>query len=467
MYFNELRFFAFFAIVFAVHWTLRGQGARKNWLLLVSYAFYSAWDWRFLGLIVLSTLVDYAAGLALEREGATRRARRLWMLGSLIVNLGVLGLFKYFDFFVTQAADLIGALGFEAHVNTLGWLLPVGISFYTFQTLSYTIDVYRGKLATCHNLRDFALFVAFFPQLVAGPIVRASDFLPQLIEPRRFWTPQYRALAWMFLFGYVKKACVADNLAPFVDTVFGDPAAHGAAELWIGAAAYYTQIYCDFSGYSDMAIATAGMLGYRLPLNFAFPMFATSVTTGWRRWHISLSSWFRDYLYIPLGGNRGSSARTAFNLCAVFFLCGLWHGAAWTFVLWGAVHGAFLIAERALPFTAKLERTPLGIIHTQLVFMLAFVVFRTPNLEVASHYFAGLFGASAGAGATDANGPLWTWGAFLLVFIAGHFLAYRRIGYAWAAGRPNWLRDVALGVAAALAIALTAPDYQPFIYFQF
>ena len=342
MIFTELRFVLFFLVVLAVHWALRSHGARKNWLLVTSYVFYGAWDWRFLFLMAGSTALDYFCGLWLGSTDDPRR-RRFAMALSLVGNLGSLALFKYYDFFVESAASLLRSIGFEADTHTLGLVLPAGISFYTFQTLSYTIDVYRRELPVARNFRDFALFVSFFPQLVAGPIVRASDFLPQLDQQSRLADARFRALLFLFLAGFVKKACIADNLAAAIDPVFADPGAHSPSTLWLAAAGYYTQIYCDFSGYSDMAIATAGMLGYRLPINFAFPMLATSITTAWRRWHISLSTWFRDYLYIPLGGNRGSKAFVVRNTMIIFVVSGFWHGANWTFVAWGALNALFFL----------------------------------------------------------------------------------------------------------------------------
>jgi alginate O-acetyltransferase complex protein AlgI len=460
--FTELRFVLFFLVVLAVHWALRSHGARKNWLLVTSYVFYGAWDWRFLFLMAGSTALDYFCGLWLGSTDDPRR-RRFAMALSLVGNLGSLALFKYYDFFVESAASLLRSIGFEADTHTLGLVLPAGISFYTFQTLSYTIDVYRRELPVARNFRDFALFVSFFPQLVAGPIVRASDFLPQLDQQSRLADARFRALLFLFLAGFVKKACIADNLAAAIDPVFADPGAHSPSTLWLAAAGYYTQIYCDFSGYSDMAIATAGMLGYRLPINFAFPMLATSITTAWRRWHISLSTWFRDYLYIPLGGNRRGALRTSANLWIVFLLCGLWHGANWTFIVWGALHGAFLVFERVTGAQRFLDRTPLGAIYAQLVFMLAFVVFRASDLASAGEFVGGMFRSSSAVGDFAYQTPL----AILCVFLVAHVAMYNRIGHEAAAKLPGWLQDVLLGAAFALALPFAAYDYAPFIYFQF
>ncbi|HSL81392.1 MAG TPA: MBOAT family O-acyltransferase, partial [Thermoanaerobaculia bacterium] len=345
MLFTEPVFFAFFAAVFAVAWLERSHARRKLWLLAASYLFYAGWDWRFLSLIAVSTLVDFGVGLGLARGGRPA-ARRTLLVASLAVNLGILAVFKYYGFFVESAVGLLSSLGLEPAARVPEIVLPVGISFYTFQTLSYTIDVYRGKLAPVRSLTDFALFVGFFPQLVAGPIVRAADFLPQLESPPRWRDVAFRRHLTLFLVGFVKKACVADNLAPFADRVFAAPEVYTALAIWTAVALYAVQIYCDFSGYTDMAIACAGLLGYRLARNFEFPYVASSAADFWRRWHVSLSTWLRDNRYIPLGGSRGSRLATHRNLLLTMLLGGLWHGAAWTFVAWGALHGLALAAHR-------------------------------------------------------------------------------------------------------------------------
>ena len=344
MLFTELRFLAFFLVVFAVHWTLRGLRTRKTWLLLCSYAFYAGWDWRFLGLILGSTLVDYFAGIGIQ-DAKTDSHRRWWLRLSLVANLGILGFFKYYDFFVESAGSLLQAFGFEPHLSTLGLILPVGISFFTFQTMSYSLDIYYRRLEPTRSLLDVALFVGFFPQLVAGPIVRASEFLPQLKRRPVFQDIAFRSALLLFLLGFIKKSCISDNLAPMVDAYYADPTLYAASAAWIAVPGYAIQVYCDFSGYSDMAIACASMLGYRLCLNFDGPYLATSLRDLWRRWHISLSTWLRDYLFIPLGGSRGGSFATGRNLAITMVLGGLWHGAAWKYVICGGLHGVGLVAQ--------------------------------------------------------------------------------------------------------------------------
>jgi alginate O-acetyltransferase complex protein AlgI len=327
--FIEARFIGFFAAVFLVHWALRHNGARKAFLLAVSYVFYGFWDWRFLSLIAVSTAIDYVAALKIPSAGSAGE-RRAWLVSSLAANLGILGFFKYFNFFVDSAAVALAAIGIDVGRRTLEIILPVGISFYTFQTMSYTVDVYRGQLRPCRRFLDVALFVAFFPQLVAGPIVRAREFLPQLETPRRLAAVEVRPLCVLFLVGFVKKACIADNLAPFADPYFQNPGAYTAASAWLALILFSIQIYGDFSGYSDMAVALAGLLGYRIPRNFRNPYLSSNIAELWRRWHITLSTWLRDYLFVPLGGfRRHSRLATGRNLLITFALGGLWHGAAW------------------------------------------------------------------------------------------------------------------------------------------
>jgi alginate O-acetyltransferase complex protein AlgI len=464
MLFVELRFLLFFAVAFAVHWALPRQGARKLWLLACSYVFYGAWDWRFLGLIFATTTVDYVVALLMARPQPARQ-RRLWLVFSVAANLGSLGLFKYYDFFAVQAAELAALLGWRVSPLTLGLTLPVGVSFFTFQSLSYTIDVYRGKLRPARRFTDFALFVAFFPQLVAGPIVRAIDFLPQLDARRRLAEVAFRPYLVLFLVGYVKKACIADNLASLIDPVFAAPAAVDAASLWLAAFLYGVQIYCDFSGYSDMAIATAGLLGYHLMDNFRAPYLASSVTDFWRRWHISLSTWFRDYLYIPLGGNRRSAGRVYANLVIVFVLCGLWHGASWNFVLWGLAHGLFLVVERATGFARNRSWSVLGNAYVLIAVMSAWVFFRTTDLATAAAYYRGMLGLGAGAGAEVTIAQTW-WLLLPLLWVLQARFEKRRLDE-----RTSWLPDpifaIAYGAAFSLVLPFAAADYRPFVYFQF
>lgn len=382
MNFNSLHFGAFFCVVFVLVATLRNRVRQRNWLLLIaSYYFYSCWDWRFLGLIVVSTAVDFACGLhfdvrRIEPDNPPKRGRRdrLVLLASLTTNLGLLGFFKYYGFFVTSAADLLAGLGLAVHPRTLQIILPVGISFYTFQTLSYTIDLYRGRVTTERSLLNFAVYVAFFPQLVAGPIERASRLLPQVGEPRPLnWERLYSGF-YLICWGLFKKVVVADNVALVADRVFGatDPS---GIEVLAGVYAFAVQIYCDFSGYTDIARGAARCMGFDLMLNFNLPYFAVNPSDFWRRWHISLSTWLRDYLYVPLGGSRKGPRRTYINLMLTMVLGGLWHGAAWTFVAWGVYHGALLCLHRRLSPWLGHHMQPTGALAVRLWFWFRVVVF--------------------------------------------------------------------------------------------
>jgi alginate O-acetyltransferase complex protein AlgI len=345
MVFNSLHFVWFFLLVYGAYRLLPHRA--QNWLLLVaSYYFYASWDPRFLGLLIASTLVDFSCARALDRTRSIK-GRRVLLCLSLGFNLTLLGFFKYFNFFADNLHSVFGALGWRLDFVTLRVLLPVGISFYTFVTMSYVIDVYRRELPATRNLLDFAVFVAYFPHLVAGPILRASRLLPQITLPRRISRDQIRDGLWLIAWGFFQKIFVADNLAGVANMVF-DPAAHPTGvNVLLGTYAFAFQIYGDFAGYSNVARGTSKLMGIELIENFRYPYFVRSAQEFWRHWHISLSTWLRDYLYIPLGGNRGSGWRTRRNLLITMLLGGLWHGAAWTFVLWGAYHGVLLIAYRA------------------------------------------------------------------------------------------------------------------------
>ncbi|MCP4290300.1 MAG: MBOAT family protein [bacterium] len=340
MLFNSLAFAIFLPLVFALYWAAgRNRLRLQNTLLLVaSYVFYGWWDWRFLSLIVISSIVDYWAGIRLYNAEKSSH-RRLLLTFSLAVNLGFLGVFKYYDFFVTSMVNLLTSAGLQPNVHTLGIILPVGISFYTFQTLSYSLDIYRKKLEPTHDPIAFFAFVSFFPQLVAGPIERASHLLPQFETKRNFDVCKAEDGLRQILWGLVKKVVVADNAARSVDLIFGDPGSYSPPMLLAGVFLFALQIYGDFSGYSDIAIGTSRLFGFSLMQNFAFPYFSRDIAEFWRRWHISLSSWFRDYVFIPLGGSRGGKWLSIRNIVITFTVSGLWHGANWTFVIWGLLNG--------------------------------------------------------------------------------------------------------------------------------
>ena len=345
MVFNSLHFLWFFLAVYVLYRLLPHRG--QNWLLLIaSYYFYAAWDWRFLSLLAASTVVDYTAARLIQRSDETRR-RKVLLSVSLGFNLMLLGFFKYFNFFSDSLRALLAGIGWEMDFVTLRVLLPIGISFYTFMSMSYVIDVYRREIPATRHFVDFAVFVAYFPHLVAGPILRASRLLPQIERPRTIASAQIRDGLWLIAWGYFLKVFVADNLAPLTNLVFEPGAIHGGLDVWLGVYAFAFQIYGDFAGYSNIARGTSKLMGIELLENFRFPYFVRSPQAFWRHWHISLSTWLRDYLYIPLGGNRHGEARTQRNLLITMVLGGLWHGAAWTFVLWGIYQGLLLVVYRA------------------------------------------------------------------------------------------------------------------------
>src|SRR5690348_13193863 len=348
MLFNSLTFVVFFVVVVTLYWSIRSWTARKNLLVIASYIFYGAWNPPFAALLFSTTSMDYWLGARIAKA-VTPRSKRSWLVASVCMNLSMLGFFKYGNFLLENFQWLLARIGIIYHPPHLDILLPVGISFYTFHSLSYTLDIYRGVLQPTRSLRDFVLAVSFFPQLVAGPIVRAGDFLPQLIRPPHLRLGQFLWGLLLMTLGLFEKIVVADTLlSGSADRIFGYGGPLIALDSWIGVLAFSAQIFFDFAGYSTCAIGAALCLGFHLKDNFRFPYAAIGFSDFWRRWHISLSTFLRDYLYIPLGGNRAGVPRAAMNLVIVMFLGGLWHGAAWTFVVWGVVHGLFLAIEHML-----------------------------------------------------------------------------------------------------------------------
>lgn len=359
MTFTSLTFLLFFPLAFGLYWLRRDRVWQNSVIVLASYFFYGWWDWRFCLLMLFSSLVDYFLGQAVwaAEKQSTRRVY-LWM--SIVCNLGLLSFFKYFNFFSESLVQALGSVGWQVHPIVADILLPVGISFYTFQTLSYTIDIYRGNLAPSKSLVDYLAFVSFFPQLVAGPIERATNLIPQFSQARVFSHDEAVSGCRYILWGFAKKLVIADRLAAFVDLTYSDPQTATGVALIFATVFFAFQIYCDFSAYSDIAIGTAKLFRIDLMRNFDYPYFSQSVTEFWRRWHISLSTWFRDYVFIPLGGSRGSTWRTQLNLLITFILSGLWHGAAWRFILWGAINGAALIGEKMFRTRQSVCSTPGG-----------------------------------------------------------------------------------------------------------
>ena len=403
MLFNSLPFLLFFPTFLVLYFLSRGRA--RMWICVAaSYLFYAWWDWRFLAVLIGSTALDFLIGLRLGMSSEPR-LRRILVLVSVTANLGLLGFFKYFHFFADSFVRASSAIGLAVNEPFLQIILPVGISFYTFQSLSYTLDVYWRHIDVEHDFARYAAFVAFWPQLVAGPIVRARHLLPQLRRDHRFDGHAFVVGLHLMIWGFFKKVVIADSLAAVVDARFATPGAHGTLSLLVGVGFYAFQIYCDFSGYSDIAIGAARVLGFDFGLNFDKPYFSRSFSEFWTRWHISLSSWLRDYLYIPLGGNRNGTIATYRNLMIVMLLGGLWHGANWTFVLWGTLHGVFLIAQRLTSNRYRRMAESLGLpepvraaLAVSTVFVLtcfAWIFFRASSVGVALDIIGRIFTTGA------------------------------------------------------------------------
>ena len=462
MLFNSFDFLIFILVVFPLAWLLRGR-PRTYFLLIASYFFYGYWKWQYTGLLLLTTIVDYCAGWLL---GATihPRRRKIYLVVSLTVNLGILAVFKYYNFFSSSIGSWFGWTAIPLDV-----LLPVGVSFYTFQSMSYTIDVYRGELNPSRNFADFALYVAFFPQLVAGPIVRAIDFLPQLKSKPLFDWAQFRSGLHLVVRGLVEKIVIADNLAPVVERVYSNPSAFSGVDLWIGTYCFAFQIFADFAGYTDIARGIARILGYEFLENFRRPYVALNITDFWRRWHISLSTWLRDYLYIPLGGSRKGKFRTYFNLLITMVLGGLWHGANWTFLWWGFFHGTLLTIQHAFGRKEKEEppsqpvRNTIRALLTFHLVCIGWVFFRAADVTVAWQMMRQMFSPDLiAAGAT--LGPYAILCGFLyLLMAADEFLSpatfFERL--------PLLARALVLFVCFLLLLLFQPNRGVAFIYFQF
>ena len=407
MLFNSLDFAIFLPIVFLLYWFVAQKNLKLQNALIVlaSYVFYGWWDWRFLSLIIFSTVVDYLIGQRLRTEDKQSK-RKILLWTSVIVNLGFLGFFKYYNFFLENFVDAFSLFGMQINANSLNIILPVGISFYTFQTLSYTIDVYKKKLEPTKDFIAFSAFVCFFPQLVAGPIERATNLLPQFYKKRTF--EYHKAVDGMrqILWGLFKKVVIADNCAEFANQIFNNSADMNGSTLVLGAIFFTFQIYGDFSGYSDIAIGTSRLFGFDLKQNFATPYFSRDIAEFWRRWHISLSTWFRDYLYIPLGGSRGGTWMKVRNTFAIFLVSGFWHGANWTFIIWGALNAIYFLPllltnnnRKNLGVVAEGKLLPsfkelIAMLTTFMLTVFAWIFFRAENVSHAFDYLGGIFSKS-------------------------------------------------------------------------
>jgi alginate O-acetyltransferase complex protein AlgI len=474
MLFCSQQFLVFFSAVFVLHWILPWQRCRVWLLLAASFYFYASWNKWLAGIICLSTAMDYAVARGMEASSSPRR-RKLLLGLSLAGNLGLLCYFKYVNFFLRSLEEALHGLGAPASLPVLQVILPIGISFYTFEAINYTIDVYRRRVPVERNLAHFMLFITFFPHLVAGPIVRARDFLPQVRRPKRWDWARLNLGTQYLLMGLFKKMAIADRMALYADPVFADPAPYGSGAVWLATLAYTLQIYCDFSGYSDMAVGSAHLLGYKLAKNFNMPYLAANVSEFWRRWHISLSTWLRDYLFIPLGGSRGSNRQTNCNLLVTMVLGGLWHGANWTFVFWGLLHGLFLIAHRAFQRLCKrhwrldwlLQSVPgtgMRILLTVLCVCLGWIFFRATTFGAAVMILRKLILPECGLAAPLHNRSLWYTVAIVALC---HALVHYGIWKKLANRLPAAL--LGFGYAALFTLSLVlAPDAgKAFIYFQF
>lgn len=482
MLFNSLDFAIFLPIVFVLYWfVFYGKLKVQNLLIVVaSYVFYGWWDWRFLSLILFSTIVDYSIGILLNKqEKPLLRKALLWI--SIIINLGFLGLFKYYNFFLDNFIHAFSFFGKTIQANSLNIILPVGISFYTFQTLSYTIDIYRRKLEPTKDFIAFTAFVSFFPQLVAGPIERATNLLPQFYKKRKFDYNQASDGLRQILWGLFKKMVIADNAATFANEIFNNSSHYSGSTLVLGAIFFTFQIYGDFSGYSDIAIGTSRLFGFKLKRNFHFPYFSRDMAEFWRKWHISLSTWFRDYLYIPLGGSHGSTYKRIRNTFIIFIVSGFWHGANWTFIVWGALNAIYflplllsnknrkhldIVAQDSF-FPSGKEVLQMGITFSLTVF--AWIFFRADSISHAWQYIQSIFSNSlfripVFKGMHNAPTVMF----FILVCMCIEWLS-RKDEYALEKLplQLNKYMRYGLYYAIVLAILWYGGEEQTFIYFQF
>ena len=474
MLFNSLEYFIFLPTVFLFYWFIKDNKLKKQNLLILisSYAFYAWWDWRFLSLIFISTLIDYFTGLRIDYS-KSYKVKKLYLCLSIIINLSLLGFFKYYNFFINSWVELLSSLGYEQKsLWTINVILPVGISFYTFQTISYSLDIYYKKLKPTKDFIAFAAFVSFFPQLIAGPIERASNLLPQLLKKRVFIYRRAVEGLRLILWGLFKKVVIADSLAWRVDNIFNNFQNLDGGVLLLGLIYFSFQIYCDFSGYSDIAIGTAKLFGIELMSNFKFPYFSRNISEFWGRWHISLSSWFRDYLYIPLGGSRIGTWISIRNIMIIFILSGLWHGANWTFIVWGLVHSLYYIPiflKRTYydnnkkkiykNYYYKLINNFFQIIATFLLVTITWVFFRSNNLSESFQYLKIMF--------TAFSIPDHSRGGLLFIFLILFFdLIIRRSEREIIFSKNIFIRYLIYFVLLILVIIFWGKD-ESFIYFQF
>jgi alginate O-acetyltransferase complex protein AlgI len=483
MLFNSLDFAVFLPIVFILYWfvTQRNLKFQNALIVAASYYFYALWDWRFLFLIIFSTLVDFTVGYLLGKTKELSKRKTLLAI-SIIVNLGFLGFFKYYNFFVDNFIEVFRIFGQPIQPSSLNIILPVGISFYTFQTMSYTIDIYRKKLEPSKDIIAFSAFVSFFPQLVAGPIERATNLLPQFYRKREFDYANAVNGLKQILWGLFKKMVIADNCAYFANMFFNNYTEHPGSALLLGGIFFAFQIYGDFSGYSDIAIGTSRLFGFNLMQNFNYPYFSRDMAEFWRRWHISLSTWFRDYLYIPLGGSRGSTYKKVRNIFIIFGVSGFWHGANWTFIIWGLLNAIYFlpllltkrnranleVVAQGKHLPSILEIMQMG--RTFFLAVLAWIFFRSDNVSMAFDYLSRIFSSSLFTVPDFKDKHM----AFITVLLIGFFIAVEWIGRENQFGIEHILKKRAKFIRWSfftfiiflIGICMKAEE-TPFIYFQF
>ncbi len=477
MFFNSLQFAIFLPIVFIFYWFFANKSRKyQNFILiLASYYFYSCWDWRFLFLLVFSTLLDYFSAIKIEGS-QTKSGKKFWLWLCISINLGFLGIFKYYNFFAESFAELLNGFGFHTSPILLNLILPVGISFYTFHGLSYIIDIYYGRIKSERNFVDYSLFVSYFPLLVAGPIERATHLLPQLKVKREFNFEKAKEGVYQIIWGLVKKVVIADSCAIYANEIFDNHDSMNSLSLILGAIYFAFQIYGDFSGYSDIALGTSKLFGIDLLKNFNYPYFSRDIAEFWRRWHISLSSWFRDYLYIPLGGSKGSKLFQVRNTFIIFLVSGFWHGANWTFIAWGLINAIYFlpllllnrnrknIDDFSLGFTISSFRIILNITTTFCLSTLAWIFFRSETIHQAIAYIQRMFTNfnfnEEYLAIERYNHNLIT---LLLIFILVEW--FNRTKVEPISGKYSWLK-MSFCIGAILALGVFS-DYKEFIYFQF
>ncbi|MFM2214010.1 MAG: Peptidoglycan O-acetyltransferase [Bacteroidota bacterium] len=477
MFFNSFHFAIFLPIVFILYWFVGHKSKiNQNYILIVaSYYFYSCWDWRFLFLLIFSTLLDFSCALKIERSN-TPAARKLWLWLCIIVNVGFLGVFKYYNFFAESFATLLGNVGLHSSPILLDVILPVGISFYTFHGLSYIIDIYYGRIKSEKNFVDYSLFVCYFPLLVAGPIERATHLLPQVKRRRKFNFNKAKEGIYQIIWGLVKKVVIADSCANYANDIFDHYTVMNSYSLLLGAVYFAFQIYGDFSGYSDIALGTSKLFGIDLLRNFNYPYFSRDIAEFWRKWHISLTTWFRDYLYIPLGGSKGSKASIIRNTFIIFLVSGFWHGANWTYMAWGLINALYFlpllllnrnrthVGDFTLGFDLKSLQTLFNILLTFSITCLAWIFFRAKTITDAVAYCKRMFTNGEFTQQYFTIGR-YNYELIMLVVLFAFVEWNSRTKIEPISGKYSWLK-LSLCLAALLALGVFS-DYKEFIYFQF